>query len=134
MQPELASLGLTEPEAIQRYGKDVLIVRQFHKTLPKAQIQGEITGFCKVITRRNGTILGAHLVGSKASELIGPIALAMQQNLKISALAQQIYPSPTFGEIVPQTAIEWQRLKLAQNHRLQDFWESWFRLRRSWSK
>jgi pyruvate/2-oxoglutarate dehydrogenase complex dihydrolipoamide dehydrogenase (E3) component len=132
-QPELASLGLTEPQATQCYGKDLLIVRQFHKSLPKAQIQGEITGFCKLITQRNGTILGAHLVGAEASELISPIALAMQQHLKLSVLAKQIYPLPTLGEIVQQTAIEWQRLKLAQNHRLQDFWEGWFGLRRSWS-
>ncbi|MGA7937611.1 MAG: NAD(P)/FAD-dependent oxidoreductase [Kovacikia sp.] len=129
--PEVGRIGLGEPEAIARYGKDVWILRQYFKTLPKAQIQGETTGFCKLIVRRNGEILGAHLVGPQTSELIGPIALAMQQRLKVQALANLRLPSPTISEIINQTAAEWQRLKLARNTRLQDFLEGFFDWRRS---
>jgi pyruvate/2-oxoglutarate dehydrogenase complex dihydrolipoamide dehydrogenase (E3) component len=131
--PELARIGLNEPQAIARYGKDVWILRQYFKTLPKAQIQGTPTGFCKLIVRRNGEILGAHLVGPQATELIGPIALIMQQNLKVQTLANLNLPSPTLSEIITQTAEEWHRLRLARNHRLQDLLESFFDWRRSGS-
>jgi pyruvate/2-oxoglutarate dehydrogenase complex dihydrolipoamide dehydrogenase (E3) component len=129
--PELARIGLNELQAIARYGKDVWILRQYFKTLPKAQIQGKPTGFCKLIVRRNGEILGAHLVGPQATELIGTIALAMQQNLKVQTLAKLNLPSPTLAEIITQTAEEWQRLRLASNTRLQDLLEGFFDWRRS---
>ncbi|NEP62160.1 MAG: NAD(P)/FAD-dependent oxidoreductase, partial [Symploca sp. SIO2G7] len=133
-QPQLAGVGLTEEQARERYGKNVLVVRQYFKTLDKAQLLEETTGFCKLLVRRNGEIVGASLVGAEASELMGAIALAMQQEIKLSAIAKLPYASPTLSEIVYKTAIEWQRQRLSRNHTLQNFLEGFFTLRRKWSK
>jgi pyruvate/2-oxoglutarate dehydrogenase complex dihydrolipoamide dehydrogenase (E3) component len=128
-QPELARVGLTEAQAKQHYGNDVLVLRQFCKTLTQAQLQGESTGFCKLIVRRNGQILGAHLVGAEASEIIGAIALALQQNLSIQSLAQMGAIAPTWSEILQQTAAQWQHLRRSSLQA--DLLEGWFNLRRS---
>lgn len=129
--PQLAYVGLTESQAIQIYGKDVVIVRQFFKTLAKAQIQTETTGFIKVITRRTGEILGVHIVGADASELIGTIALAINQKLKVQIFKEVGFLSPTFSEILTRVAIEWESQKLQRNSGLQDFLEGFFRWRRA---
>jgi pyruvate/2-oxoglutarate dehydrogenase complex dihydrolipoamide dehydrogenase (E3) component len=97
----------------------------------KAQLQGETTGFCKLLVHRNGTLLGAHIVGSQAEELIGTIALAMQQNLKIQAIADLILPTTSLSEIIHQTAAEWDRYRLQRNTKLQDWLEGFFNWRRS---
>lgn len=124
--PELASIGLTEPQAVQQYGKAVWILRQSFQTLAQTQIQGETSGVCKLIVRRNGEILGAHLVGKNASEWIAPIALAMQQNLKITAIADLVLPASAGGEVVQQAAAEWQYLRSQQN-----FWQRLLRILKS---
>jgi pyruvate/2-oxoglutarate dehydrogenase complex dihydrolipoamide dehydrogenase (E3) component len=133
-KPELASVGLTEPEARAKFGKEVWVVRQPLCTLSQAQIQAETTGFCKLIIRDNGQILGAHLLGAQTSELIGTIALAMRHRLKIQTLAELPFPSPTYSEILNQVAISWQQQRLVKNERFKDFLEGWFQLRRSWSR
>jgi pyruvate/2-oxoglutarate dehydrogenase complex dihydrolipoamide dehydrogenase (E3) component len=133
-KPELASVGLTEPQARAKFGKDVWVVRQPFRTLNQAQIQAETTGFCKLVVRNNGEILGAHLLGAQVSELIGTIALAMRHQLKVQTLAELPLPSPTYSEILNQAAIAWQQQRFAKNEWFKDFLEGWFKLRRSWSR
>ncbi|HEY9851440.1 MAG TPA: FAD-dependent oxidoreductase [Leptolyngbyaceae cyanobacterium] len=131
--PELARVGLTEEQARSRYGDDVLVLRRYFKTIDKAQMQGETTGFCKIIVLRNGEILGAHLVGPQASELIYAIALAMTQRIKIKALANLSTIFPTLSDINSQTAAEWGKLRLSQNNSMENFLETLFNLLRSWA-
>lgn len=139
--PQLARVGLTEAQARRRYGKDVFVVRQYFKTLDKAQILGQTTGFCKIIGRQSGEILGASIVGSEASELIGAIALAIRQKIKIKSSPFGLtslhtdFPhiSPTLSEIFHKTALEWQQQRLKQNSTLQNLLEGFFNLRRYWS-
>lgn len=131
--PQLARVGLTEAQARQRYGKDVFVARQYFKTLDKAQILGETTGFCKIVGRQNGEILGVTIVGEEAVELIGAIAFCIRQKLKIKAMANLPHTSPTRSEIVQQTALEWQRQRFRHNKKLQNALESFFNLRRNWS-
>ena len=130
-QPELARVGHSESEARRLYGEDVVVVQQPFKALTRSHIQGDTTGFCKFILRRNGSILGAHVVGTQASELIGTIALAMQQQLKIQAIAKLGLPSSSLAAIMQQTAVEWHRLRLQRNTKLQSFLERFFNWRRS---
>jgi pyruvate/2-oxoglutarate dehydrogenase complex dihydrolipoamide dehydrogenase (E3) component len=131
--PQLAQVGLTEAQARQRYGKDVFVVRQYFKALDKAQILGETTGFCKIVGRLNGEILGASIVSPDASELIGTIALSVRQKLKVKAIANLPHISPTLSEITHKTALEWQRQRQSSNKTLQNLLESFFNLRRNWS-
>jgi pyruvate/2-oxoglutarate dehydrogenase complex dihydrolipoamide dehydrogenase (E3) component len=132
--PTAAWIGLTDHQAIEQYGKDILILRHPFYTLPQAQIHSNLTGFCKLIVQRDGTLLGAHIVGSSAEEFIGAIAIAFQQRLKIQTLADLIVPSASFAEIIQQTAAQWQRVRLIQRPRWQDLLEAFFDIQRSRSK
>ena len=128
--PQVARVGLTEAQATSRYGRDVLVLRQYFKTVAKAQLCGETTGFCKIAVRRNGEILGATVVGADAGELIHSIALAVRQKIKIGAIADLPHIWPTLSEIAGTTAAEWRSLRLAGSPRQQDFLEGWFNWRR----
>ncbi len=132
--PQLARVGLTEAQARRRYGKDVFVARQYFKTVDKAQMLGETTGFCKIVGRENGEILGASIVGPDASELVGAIALAIRQKIKVKAIANLPHVSSTLSEITHKTALEWQRQRQIRNKSLQNFVEGFFNLRRTWSK
>lgn len=131
--PQLARVGLTETQARQRYGKDVFVVRQYFKTLHKAQLLVETTGFCKIVGRQNGEILGASIIGPEASELISTIALAIRHKIKVKALADLPHVSPTLSEIIYKTALEWQQQRYKRNKTLHNFLEGFFNLRRNWS-
>jgi pyruvate/2-oxoglutarate dehydrogenase complex dihydrolipoamide dehydrogenase (E3) component len=131
-QPEVAWIGLTEAQAVTQYGKQVQVLRRSFNTLPKAQLRDDLTGLCKLVVHRNGRILGAHLLGEQASEWMGAIALAMQHNLKIQDLTHLVLPSPTWAEILPEIAKDWQMQRLAQKPWLQDLYDSFFDFRRSW--
>lgn len=127
--PELARVGLTEDQARRRYGKDICILKQDFAEVDRAQAEGVIQGFAKIITRNNGEILGAHLVGPVAGELIHEVVLAMSQGLKISALSG-IHIYPTLAEINSKTALGFTKQKYAQNQTLQRFLGKFFAWRR----
>jgi pyruvate/2-oxoglutarate dehydrogenase complex dihydrolipoamide dehydrogenase (E3) component len=129
--PQLARVGLTEAQAKQRYGNEVIVLREPLKRSAKAQLQDETTGFCKLITKQNGEILGAHIVGAQASEWIGAIALAMQQRIRIDAIARYPTVFPSFAEVLYHAANTWQQQRLQQRSWLQTGLETWFSLRRS---
>lgn len=85
-QPEFSQVGLTAAQAKKIY-RDVKVVPQ--PMLNKGAIQNEAAGFCQIVVRRNGDILGAQMVGMGASEAIGAIALAMRSRLKMKARASR---------------------------------------------
>ncbi len=124
-QPTLAQVGLTERQAKNRYGNDILVLRQYFKTLASAQIADKTTGICKIIVSRNGEILGASLLGAEARELINIIALAIAEKIKINKLANLAPVYSSFSEIIEQTAWEWNKQRF-ESRRLQDFWDGVF--------
>jgi len=132
--PELAWVGLTEDQAQQRYGEDAWVLKQALQSSDRAQLRGDMAGFCKLIVHRQGRILGAQLVGPDVAEWVGAIALAQQQRLKIDAIANLPCPSPTLSDLYRQTAAQWQKRRLKRNHRLEDWLAGFFHWRRSWSK
>ncbi|MBV9385232.1 MAG: NAD(P)/FAD-dependent oxidoreductase [Chroococcidiopsidaceae cyanobacterium CP_BM_ER_R8_30] len=133
--PILARVGLTEVQARRQYNpSQIVVLRQYFKSIAAAQLRVEMTGICKLIVRRNGEILGATLVGPQAGELVQVIALAMSQRLRVSAIAQLAAIYPNMSEILEQTAALWHQQRLTSNTRLQDFLESFFNLCRAWSR
>lgn len=126
-EPPLARVGMTEAQARKRYGEKISTIQHYYKTVAQAQILGETAGFCKLVVRRNGEILGAHLVGAEAGELIGAIALAIQHKIKVREVADLSFPDFTLSEIVRQTALAWQRRRDQQNNILQSFLEHFLR-------
>ncbi len=128
--PELARVGLTEQQAKERYGKDVYVLKQPFSGVDRAQAEAATKGFGKIITRSNGEILGAHLVGPSAGELIHEIVLAMSNNLKVSALTG-IHIYPTLAEVNSKAGLLLKKQKFAENQWQQNLLEKFFNLRRS---
>lgn len=131
--PPLARVGLTEAQARKRFGSEVKVLRQSFKQLASARLAGEMTGLCKLIVRRNGILLGAHIVGPNAPELILPLALAIRQHISIGAIARLVPAALTYSEVITQTAAQWQQRHLQQQTWLQESLESFFHWRRSLS-
>ena len=104
--PELAHVGLSEAQARDR-GHGVRILRWPYHENDRAQAERATHGHIKVVTSRNGKILGATIVGAHAGELITTWTLAIGQGLNIRALAGLIVPYPTFGEIGKRAAISY---------------------------
>jgi pyruvate/2-oxoglutarate dehydrogenase complex dihydrolipoamide dehydrogenase (E3) component len=102
--PELAQVGMTESEARKVHGEDVRVLRHPFHDVDRAQTDRETEGMIKVVTRGDGRILGASILGAHAGELIHPWGLAIGRSLKLSALATMIAPYPTFGEISKKAA------------------------------
>ena len=96
--PELAHVGLAEAAARERHGDDLAILRSTFHENDRAQTERTTHGLVKVVTRKNGRILGASILGPQAGELIHPWVLAIGQRLKIKAMAGMIAPYPTLGE------------------------------------
>ena len=96
--PELAQVGLTEIAARQALGGTVRVLRWPFAENDRAHTDRDTAGLVKIVTRRDGRILGASILGAAAGDLILPWALAISQKLKIGALANLIVPYPTRGE------------------------------------
>jgi pyruvate/2-oxoglutarate dehydrogenase complex dihydrolipoamide dehydrogenase (E3) component len=97
--PQIAQVGFTENQAIQTYKDDVVVLPYNFKDVALAQLKEETTGVLKIVTRRNGEILGATIISSQATELINIMALAIAQKLKIEAISHLFPLYPSFAEI-----------------------------------
>jgi pyruvate/2-oxoglutarate dehydrogenase complex dihydrolipoamide dehydrogenase (E3) component len=114
--PEVARVGLTLDEAVAT-GERAEVHRAEFADLDRAIVDGATAGFCKVVTRKNGAILGATIVGRGAGELVMELALAMRQGIRLGQLARAIYPYPTMGEVVKRTADSWYRTRYGDTRR-----------------
>ncbi|MFD2672813.1 dihydrolipoyl dehydrogenase [Marinicrinis sediminis] len=97
--PEAASVGWTEEQARQK-GRKIKVSRFPMKAIGKAWIVGESEGFMKVIKdEESDDLLGIHIVGPKATELIAEGTLAMTLDATAWEVGQTIHPHPTLSEI-----------------------------------
>jgi pyruvate/2-oxoglutarate dehydrogenase complex dihydrolipoamide dehydrogenase (E3) component len=101
--PELAHVGLTEEEA-RKAGHDVSVLRQPLSGNDRAQAERTTEGLAKIVLGRGGRILGASIVAPRAGEMIGLWGLAIQQKMKIGAVASSLPPYPTMAEISKRAA------------------------------
>jgi pyruvate/2-oxoglutarate dehydrogenase complex dihydrolipoamide dehydrogenase (E3) component len=101
--PELASVGLSEAEARAKHG-DVQVLRWPFSENDRSQAERDTHGMVKVFITPKGRILGATILGAHAGELIQIWCLAIQQKLKIGAVAGVILPYPTLGEASKRAA------------------------------
>ena len=105
--PEVARCGLTEVEAREKYG-DVDVFTLEQSDVDRAVAEGETHGFSKVIASRwNGKILGVHLVGANAGEVIHEYILAMQEGIPLRKLSGMIHVYPTFSSSTWRVAGKW---------------------------
>ena len=95
--PEVAMVGLTEKEAREKY--DVRVGRFNFAANGRALASGESTGFVKVIAdTKYGEILGVHIVGPAAAEIINQASLLMEMEITVDEVVKTIYGHPTYSE------------------------------------
>ena len=104
--PEVANVGLTEVQA-REHGYDVRSDSVLFRNLGKAHVIGEIAGQAKIVSdRENGRILGVHLVGPHASDLIAEATLAMHLGCTVQNLAETMHAHPTLAEIMLEGSLK----------------------------
>jgi dihydrolipoamide dehydrogenase len=102
--PEIASVGLTEREAVAA-GRTVKLGKFPFRILGKAIADGETAGFVKIVSDAStDQVLGVHIIGPRASELIHEAALAVAADLNAHDLAQAIHAHPTLSEAMGEAA------------------------------
>lgn len=103
-QPQIASIGLTE-QAAKEKGVAYTVGKFPFLASGKAVAAVEIDGFVKVLADpKTGEILGAHIIGADATELISEFSLAMTLEATIDEIHTTIHPHPTLGEAVMEAA------------------------------
>src|SRR3989475_656052 len=102
--PEIGRVGLTEQEAKQQ-GLEIKVGKFRPIGLGKAHVTGETTGLMKIVTdAKTGRIVGVHLVGAHAADLIHEAAVAMQVGATAETLAQTVHAHPTMPEGLMEAA------------------------------
>lgn len=105
-QPEIASVGLTEEEAKTQYG-DIKVGKFQFSACGKAMTIGETHGFVKIISDTKwNEILGVHIVGPHATELITEGALAIKLQCTVEEVAATIHAHPTLSECVMEAGLD----------------------------
>lgn len=103
--PEIASVGLTE-EAARAVGHEVITAKFPFAALGRAKTFGETEGFIKIVAgQAHQEVLGVHIIGPSASDLIAEGALAISLEATLDELADTIHPHPTLGEIGMEAAM-----------------------------
>lgn len=98
--PEVACIGLTEEQAREN-GFEVKTGRFATAGNGKSMVMGESNGFVKIVADAGtGKILGAHLLCSRATDMIAEIAVAMKAGAGVDGIADTIHPHPTVSEII----------------------------------
>jgi dihydrolipoamide dehydrogenase len=104
--PEIGSLGLTE-QAAKAAGKELKIGRFPFSALGKARAYGDTEGFVKVLwDAKDGRLVGAHIIGPGASDLIAEYALAMATEVNAESLIHTIHAHPTLAEALREATEE----------------------------
>ena len=104
--PEVASIGLTEEQAKEQK-LDYQVGRFPFSANGRARTSGETEGFVKIIRdKKYGEILGAHIVGGHASEIIHELAVARQNEYTVEEVDLAIHAHPTLSEAVAEAALD----------------------------
>lgn len=104
--PEAARVGLTPNEAKQQYQR-VREIKLPYAQIDRAQAENAPAGFVKlVLAGKKDEIVGAHIVGAQAGELLGEISLAMRKRLSINDIQSTIHTYPTMSTGLQQTVFE----------------------------
>ena len=104
--PEAARVGLTEAAARQRDGTAVRVQTFPIAGIDRAQTEGATAGFIKFVLGKKDVILGAHIVGAHAGEMLAEVTLAMRHNLTVNDIIATIHAYPTFATGIQQVAFE----------------------------
>lgn len=102
--PEFAHAGLTESEARERHGDGIAVYRYEYRNTDRGRSDNAEFGMAKFICDRRGRLLGAHILGERAGELIHEAQLLRFLGLPFTRIASMIHVYPTFTDVVRQPA------------------------------
>ena len=103
--PEYASVGMTEAEAVSagiHFKKGSFSFRHNGRALTL----GAREGFVKILCDQEGVIIGAHILGAEASELISELTLAISAKVNVDVLTDIIHPHPTLSEAIWEACLD----------------------------
>lgn len=102
--PEIGSVGLTEREAKER-GYDVVVGTFAFRVLGRARMANETEGFVKIVAEKKyDEVLGVHMIGPRATELVAEATLALRLECTVEELIRTIHAHPTMSEAVLEAA------------------------------
>jgi dihydrolipoamide dehydrogenase len=102
--PEVASVGMTEKKA-KESGVDVRVGRFMYVASGRAQAMGETEGMVKIVgDAATDEVVGVHIIGAEAGELIASAALAMSMEATVEEIAHTIHTHPTLAETIKEAA------------------------------
>lgn len=96
--PELARMGMTESEAREKVDT-ITVFKKPYKEIDRAVTDRTTNGLAKYIVDKKGHLLGAHIVGARAGELIDELQVAKNQGMPFYTLSRIIHVYPTYAEI-----------------------------------
>jgi len=104
--PEVAGVGLTEALA-EEQGLAAQAESVLYRAVGKAHALGETAGLAKIVWEKGtGRVLGLHIVGARATDLIAEGTLALQTGSRVKDLARAIHAHPTLSEVIGETALK----------------------------
>lgn len=104
--PEVASVGKTE-RALKEEGIDYKVGKFPYQALGKAQASGETEGFVKLLFgKEHGEVLGAHIIGENATDLIAEMGLAVTMEATIDDIHATIHAHPTLAEAIHEATLD----------------------------
>ena len=103
-EPEIGSVGLTETQA-KAQGHEVRVGSFPFRALARARMAGEVDGFVKIVAEKKyDEILGVHIIGPRATELVAEAVMALRMEVTVEELIKTIHAHPTMSEAVGEAA------------------------------
>ncbi|MCY7412521.1 MAG: FAD-dependent oxidoreductase [Salinibacterium sp.] len=109
--PEVAAVGLEASSADLRHQR---VITRLHDHSDRAIAESNTAGYTEIVVGRRGRILGGTIVGPRAGETVGELALAVHAKLSTSALASTIHPYPTYNDPLWNAAVSDVRYRLGR--------------------
>lgn len=103
-EPELARTGMTEAEARAAHGDTIRVYDYDFAQLDRARIMPGESGRIKLIVGRRGRVLGAHILGARAGEMIAEVQVIKSLGIPFGRLQRVIHPYPTYSDALRQIA------------------------------
>lgn len=102
--PELARSGVTEKEATEKYGKKLRIFKAHYREIDRGRTDRIETGMAKVLCAPNGNIVGIHILGERAGELMQELHLAKTLNIPLHKLNDVLHAYPAYSDLIKKLA------------------------------
>lgn len=117
--PEFAAFGLTQDKASQLHGSSICVYNAWYSEIDRAHTDQALCGMATVICDKKGYIIGAHILGARAGEIIHELHLAQLKKIKLADLYTIVHAYPTYSQLINRLAKK--AYNDQQNHRIIGF-------------